>query len=320
MKNIDRFMLYLLFLLLTAYTNAQVSVLTQHNDLARTGRNTHETILTTSNVNVSTFGKIFTRPVDDQIYAQPLIVSGLKIQNGTHNVVFIATVNNSVYAYDADDASASTPYWSANFTPPGTVVVKNTDMQGACGGNYQDFSGNIGIVGTPVIDTITNTMFFVSRDKVITIGDSGVFEQWLHAIDIRTGKDVGNSPHLIMATYQGNGNGSKNGTILFNPKKQNQRAALALVNGVIYLEWSSHCDWDPYHGWVIGFDENTLQPKYTWMDTPDGVEGGIWMSGEGLSADDDGNLYFVTGNGTVGLDGNPKDTINRGDSFLKLIP
>jgi len=307
----------LIFLLLSPYIIlAQVSILTQHNDLARTGENLSETHLNVSNVNSETFGKLFTREVDDQIYAQPLLVSGVNFQNAVgKNVVFVATVNNSVYAFDADDAAMDTPYWHKNFTPSGTHVVRNTDMTGACGGFYQDFSGHIGIVATPVIDTAAKTMYFVSRDKVIS---SGVFEQWLHAIDFATGEEKSFSPVLITAKYYGNGDGNVNDTITFDPQKENQRSALALVNGVIWLEWSSHCDWGPYHGWVIGYDASDLEQKYVWMDTPNGYEAGIWMSGQALSADEDGNLYLSTGNGSVGYNGNDADTINRGESFLKL--
>ncbi|MFI5134280.1 MAG: T9SS type A sorting domain-containing protein [Chitinophagales bacterium] len=309
----------LIFLFLSPYTIlAQVSVLTQHNDLARTGENLSETHLNVSNVVPGTFGKIFSREVDDQIYAQPLIVSRVNFLNSIgKNVVFVATVNNSVYAFDADDAAMDTAYWHKNFTPAGTHVVKNTDMTGACGGFYQDFSGHIGIVATPVIDTVSKTMYFVSRDKVTT---SGVFEQWLHAIDFATGEEKSFSPVLITAKYYGNGDGSVNDTIIFDAQKENQRSALALVNGVIWLAWSSHCDWNPYHGWVIGYDASNFQQKYIWMDTPDGYQAGIWMSGQALSADEDGNLYLSTGNGSVGYNGDDADTINRGESFLKLQP
>ncbi|HYV90627.1 MAG TPA: T9SS type A sorting domain-containing protein [Chitinophagales bacterium] len=297
---------------------SQVSVLTQHNDLARTGANLNETHLSVASVNPSTFGKIFSREVDDQVYTQPLVVSGVNIPNaGKRNVVYVATVNNTVYAFDADDAANNSSFWQENFTPAGTAAVKNTDMTGACGGNYLDFSGNMGIVGTPVIDTIAQAIYFVSRDKVIS---TGIFEQWLHAVDITDGSEKLFSPVLITAKYQGSGDGSVNDTITFDPQKQNQRPALTLVNGVIWIAWASHCDWGPYHGWVIGYDAATFEQTYVWMNTPEGYNGGIWMSGQGISADDDGNLYLSTGNGSIGNNGDPADTINRGESFLKLKP
>lgn len=304
--------------LLPIISFSQVSVLTHHNDLSRTGANLNETQLSVATVNPTTFGKIFTRSVDDQMYAQPLVVSGVNIPSvGKRNVVYAATVNNTVYAFDAEYGTNTTPFWQKNFTPPGTAVVKNTDMTGACGGYYQDFSGNIGIVATPVIDTVSQTIFFVTRDKVI---NSGTFEQWLHAVDITDGSELPYSPVLITAKYPGSGAGSVNDTITFDPQKHNQRAAITLVNGTIWITWASHCDWGPYHGWVIGYDAGTFFQTHVWMDTPEGINGGIWMSGQGLSADDDGNLYLSTGNGTVGNNGDPADTINRGESFLKLKP
>lgn len=299
------------------YSFAQVSVLTQHNDLARTGANLHETELSVSTVNANDFGKIFTRLVDDQIYTQPLVVSGVDLPSiGKRNVVYVATVNNTVYAFDADDPMLADAYWYKNYTPSGAAVVKNADMTGACGGNYKDFSGNMGIVGTPVIDTLLQTMFFVSRDKL----NSGGFEQWLHAVNITNGNEQPNSPKKIVAKFPGNGDGSVNDTISFDAQKHNQRPALALVNGIVYIAWASHCDWGPYHGWVIGYDAATLVQKYVWMDTPTGGNGGIWMSGQAISADADGNLYLSTGNGTVGENGNPADITNRGESFIKLKP
>src|SRR5258708_23527769 len=145
----------------TPTPNSQtVSVLTQHNDNSRAGWNANETALTTSNVNVRQFGYVFTLPVDDQVYAQPLVVGHVSIGGGFHNVVYVATVNNTLYAFDRDDG---TLYWQKSFTAPGMRSPRNTDMTGACGGMYQDFSGNIGIVGTPVIDSARGTMYFVSR-------------------------------------------------------------------------------------------------------------------------------------------------------------
>ncbi|MGB3074799.1 MAG: hypothetical protein WBB36_05740 [Chitinophagales bacterium] len=260
---------------ISLFAAAQVSVLTQHNDLARTGANLNETQLTVANVYQNNFGKLFTRFVDDQIYTQPLVVSNLDLPGiGKKNVVYVTTVNNSVYAFDADDASLATPYWQQNFTSAGTAVVKNTDMTGACGGNYKDFSGNMGIVGTPVIDTVSKTMYFVSRDKK----NSGGYEQWLHALNITNGNEQSFSPVLIKAKYPGTGDGSVNDTIAFDSQKQNQRPAITLVNGIVYIAWASHCDWGPYHGWVIGYDAGTLQQKCVWMDSPTGYNAGIWMS------------------------------------------
>ena len=163
--------------------------------------------------------------------------------------------NDSVYAFDADDPSVSTPYWQVSFLGPGVVPPANTNMTGACGGNYKDFSGNMGIVGTPVIDAVAGTIYLVAR----TWENGTSFVQRLHALDIRTGAERPNSPVVITATYPGTGSGSSGGVITFDAQKQNHRPGLALVNGIVYLAWASHCDWGPYHGWVIGYDAATLQ-------------------------------------------------------------
>ncbi|HTI98436.1 MAG TPA: PA14 domain-containing protein [Dongiaceae bacterium] len=305
----------------TAATNAlpqSVAVLTEHNNLAHTGANLEETTLNVANVNTNTFGLIYTRPVDDQMYAQPLIMTNVDIPGkGVHNLVILATVNDSVYAYDADDPNVTEPYWTNSFiNPPNVVPPSNKDLSalGSCGGNYNDFSGNMGIVGTPVIDPNTETMYLVARTKE----NGSTFVQKLHALDIRTGQEKPNSPVEITATYPGTGDGSVGGVITFDPARQNQRSALSLVNGVIYITWSSHCDLGPYHGWIIGYDETNLSRVVVYNDTPNGSNGGIWMSGDGISADPNGNLYLVVGNGTVGDNGDPRNLTNRGESFLKL--
>src|SRR5215471_13660386 len=287
-----------------------VAVLTQHNDLARTGANLNETQLTISNVNTNQFGLVVTRPVDDQIYAQPLVMTNVNIPGqGLRNIVIVATVNDSVYAFDADDVSVTAPYWQVSFLAPGIVAPRNTDMTTPCG-TYLDFSGNIGIVGTPVIDPATGTLYVVARTK-----ESGPsFVQRLHALDVATGAERSNSPVVITGSVPGTGDGNVAGLITHDPLRQNQRAGLALVNGVVYICWAAHCDWTPYHGWVIGYDASTLQRLVVYNDTPNGYDGGIWMSGQAPAADENGNLYLATGNGAVDTSG----TVNRGESFLKL--
>ena len=294
-------------------TNPQsVSVLTQHNDIARSGWNDNETVLTTSNVDVQHFGRLFTLPVDDQVYAQPLVAGKITIRNTLHNVVYVATVNNTLFAYDGDNGKL---YWQKNYTAPGMRPPKNTDMTGACGGNYSDFSGNIGIVGTPVIDAAKRTMYFVARS---TTGST--FVQYLHAVDLVDGHEMTGSPVKITATYSGNGEGSNNNVLLFDPLRQNQRQGLTLVNGVVYVTFSSHCDWGPYHGWILGYDAATLQQQIVYNATPNGYAGGMWESGTGMAADAEGNLYVVTGNGTVGTSADPTSLTNRAESALKLAP
>jgi len=293
------------------------NVLTQHNDLNRTGWNNQETHLNKKNVKPGTFGMVFSRAVDDQIYAQPLIMNVNIPGIGARNVVFVATVNNSVYAFDADSANITTPYWQVSLLPSGTRPLKNTDMTGACGGGYQDFSGNIGIVGTPVIDQTTNTIYLVARSLNIS---NTTYQQYLHALDVTSGAERPNSPKLITASVNGGGAGSVGGIVSFDPQKQNQRPGLLLLNGIVYIAWSSHCDWGPYHGWVIGYDKTSLQQKSIYNSTPEGYNGGIWMSGGAPSADDAGNIYIAVGNGSVGSNGNYADITNRSESALKLTP
>ena len=294
-------------------TNPQsVAVLTQHNDNTRSGWNDNETALTTSNVNVQQFGAVFTLTVDDQVYAQPLVVGHVYVDGGYHNVVYIATVNNTLYAFDGDNG---TLYWQRSFTAPGMRPPRSSDMTGACGGTYTNFSGNIGIAGTPVIDAATGTMYFVARS---TTGST--FVQDLHAVDIVDGNERAGSPSAITASSSGNGDGSVNGVIAFDAQRENQRQGLTLVNGVVYVTFSSHCDWGPYHGWILGYDAATLQQRVVYNVTPDGYAGGLWQSGTGMAADAQGNLYVVTGNGTVGDVTDPTSPTNRGESALKLTP
>ena len=291
-----------------------VSVLTQHNDNNRSGWNADEKALTTANVNPQQFGLVFTLLVDDEVYAQPLVVGHVLMGSAYRNVVIIATVNNTLYAFDGDNG---TLYWQKNFTRPGMRPPQRFDMTGACGGGYQDFRFNIGIVGTPVIDAGTGRIYFVAR------GTNGTtYVQHLHAVNIVDGSETTGSPMQITASYNGNGDGSVNGVISFDAQRQNQRQGLTLVNGTVYVTFSSHCDWGPYHGWILGYDASTLQQRVVYNDTPNGYAGGMWESGMGMAADASGNLYVVTGNGTVGDPGtvDPTSLTNRGESALKLTP
>ena len=217
------FSFYIIFLLCHGQVIAQTNVVTQHNNLSRTGWNNTETILNTKNVKKGSFGKLFTRAVDDQLYAQLLVMKNVAIPGkGNKNIVFAATVNNSVYAFDADSADITTPYWQVNLTPSGIRPVKNTDMTGACGGGYKDFSGNMGIVGTPVIDSLTNTIYIVAR----SVGTNGTgFVQYLHALDITTGNERANSPRLITSQVAGTGTGSVGNIITFDPQNKTSVAA-----------------------------------------------------------------------------------------------
>ncbi len=302
------------------HAHAQVSVLTQHNDLKRTGWNDRETILNHTNVKTGSFGLIGTLAVDDEVYAQPLIVSNTTIGTYTGAVVFVATVNNSVYAFNASDVSQPAPLWQINLNPAGQRAPNIFDLADPvfgkpCGGNYRDFSGRVGLVGTPVIDTNTKTLYVATK----SIDNNGVFTAYLNALDMNTGQHKAGSPHIITAQANGTGDGSVSGIIKYDAKIQNQRPALLLLNNVVYVASASHCDWGPYHGWILGFDANTLSLKYTYNATPNGWAGGIWMAGQGISVGDDGNLYVVTGNGTTGANNNDL-TGGRSESLIKLSP
>ena len=280
------------------------NVLTRAYNGQRTGANLSETVLTQANVNSASFGKLFSLAVDDQVYAGVLYVSSLQIAGGIHNVIYVATVNNSVYAFDADTLGA--PLWKKNFNGSGRPT-NNGDFGAACGGGYYDFRSNIGIVGTPVIDGAAGTMYFVTR----TVEGAGTVQR-LHAVDITTGNDRANSPKVITASVTGTGDGS--GTVVFNSTTQNQRPALALSQGTVYIAWASYCDITPYHGWVMAYDGTSLTQLGVFNDTPNGVQGGIWMAGAGIALDASGNLFVSTGNGTA--DG----TQGFGESVVKLAP
>jgi PQQ-like domain len=298
-------------LFLLPVTFGQVSVWTSHNDNARTGANLNESTLNTSNVNSTSFGKLFSQPVDGEIYAQPLYIPGVNIAgNGVHNTVFVATMNDSVYAFDADSASGSKalPLWHVNFTNPaaGITAVPAEDLQVE---GYENVFGTVGILGTPVIDQSSGTIYFVARTK-----ENGQYFQRLHALDITSGAERPNSPVIITASVTGSGYDSVNGTVTFNSMLENQRAALALSNGVVYIAWASFDDRDPYHGWVMGYNAATLQQVAVYNDTPNGGRGGIWQSGNGPVIDASGSLYYLAGNGD--WDG----VNNLGSSIIKLSP
>lgn len=298
---------------------AQVDVLTQHNNAQRTGWNSQETQLKPSTIAPGFFGKLYNYSVDEEVYAQPLIVTGVNISGGTHNIVIICTENNSVYAFDADNAPTSGPYWHKLLTPSGNRPAQNTDYTGAalCGGNYVDFAGKIGIVGTPVIDKASGTIYLVSKD--VTTNASKTFTQRLHALDITTGNEKFGGPVVITASVPGTGVGASSGQVAFNPMTQNQRPGLLLLNGVLYIGWAGHCDMDPYHGWVMGFNPTSLSRIFAYCTTANTEGGGIWQGGNGIAADEAGGIYAATGNGNGATDvgANP---INLASSLLKFTP
>jgi putative pyrroloquinoline-quinone-binding quinoprotein len=314
-KSVRPLRLFLPVFILAAFASsslAQVNVTTSHNDNARTGQNLQESILTTSNVNSNSFGKLFSQPVDGYIYAQPLYVSNVNIPGaGAHNVVYVATMNDSVYAFDADSNTGgnSAPLWKVNFTNPaeGITTVSTTDV-----GCKNVITTQIGILGTPVIDTVSGTMYLVARTK-----ESGVFYQRLHALDITTGEEKFGGPVVIQASVPGTGSGSVKGIISFNPLIQNQHPALLLQNGLVHISWASHCDKGAYHGWLMAYDAGTLAQTAAWVTTANGKEGGIWQSGAGPAGDASFNTFVATGNGSFDVN---TGGVDYAQSILKIAP
>jgi outer membrane protein assembly factor BamB len=273
---------------------AQVDVLTQHNDNARTGVNLRETALTPANVNQSRFGMLFKRAVDDQLYTQPLVATSVVVGGGTRDLVYVTTVNNSVYAFDANDAETLAPIWHVNFGTPANL--HSTDF------GCPDINGQMGIIGTPVIDKVRGVLYVVALTRAgASTGPGTGFTQRLHALDLATGADLPESPVVIAGDN-------------FNALMENQRPALLLANGMVYVGYASHCDREPYHGFLMAYDAKTLAQVGVLNTSPTGSEASIWQSGQGPAADDEGNVYVVTGNGS--WDG----VRNFSESFLKLTP
>jgi hypothetical protein len=300
---------------------AEVNVLTGHNDSARTGLNANETILTPINVNSNGFGRLFRQPVDGPMYAQPLYMSNAPIPNqGTHNVVFAATMHDSVYAFDADSNAGSNapPLWHTSFINPaaGITAVSANDVA-APFGNCLTFVGEVGIVSTPVIDPATRTLYVVARTKEPTVPGSTTFVQVhrLHALDATTGEERPFSPVVVTARVPGTGDGSSGGFLTFDTARHVQRPGLLLLNGIVYIAWGSYCDYPTYHGWMMGYDAQTLAQVGACSTTPNARNGAIWMGGAGPASDDAGGIYCMTGNGTFDASANPKDF---GDSILRL--
>jgi hypothetical protein len=288
---------------------AQVNVLTAHNDIARTGQNLQETILTPANVNPTDFGKLYSWTVNGAIQAQPLYVSGVTIPGkGVHNVVYVATEKDYVYAYDADSNGGvdSTPLWSlsllTNTTPSGTYQVQ------------------WGVAGTPVIDLPSNTMYLVSSEVQ---GTTDIFR--LHALDITTGAEKLGGPVMIQGSVPGTGTASVSGTLVFNPNYEYQRAGLLLLNGVVYVPFGAISDIGPWHGWIFSFSTaNPLQMIDRYCTSPNGSGDGIWMGGAGLAAEvaspgqPYGRMFITTGNGAYAATLPYDNTMSYGMSVVDL--
>lgn len=290
---------------------AQVNVTTYHNDNGRTGQNIQETILTTSNVNATNFGKLFSQPVDGYAYAQPLYVSGLTINGATHNVVYVATMHDTVYAYDADSNMGANedPLWVENFTDAakGITTVPTSDLH--C---TDAITNEVGIFSTPVIDTTGGTIYVLTHTL-----ENGVYYHRLHALDITSGEEKFGGPVAIVASVSGTGSGSKGGKISFNSQLENQRSALLLQNGQVYIGFASLCDYGNYHGWVMAYSSSTLAQTAVWLTTPNGKEGGIWQAGNGVAGDSSYNTFVANGNGSFDVNTGGSD---YGQSIVKIGP
>lgn len=274
---------------------AQMNVTVNRYDNATTGANTHETVLGAANVKAAGFGKLYSYYVDGPVYAEPLYMAGIAIPgHGAHNVLYVATMNDKVYAFDADKAGP--PLWIrtltdeiAGITPvPVTDITNNNDL---------NVVGNVGIMSTPVIDEAANAIYLLARTK-----ESGRYVQRLYKMDLRSGKDL-TAPREIEATVN---------TLRFDAKAGNQRPSLALVGGAVVIAWASHEDIRPYHGWVMAYDARDLKQIAALCTTPDGADGGIWQSGRGPAVDAGGAIYYEVGNGD--WDG----ARNFGTSLIKL--
>jgi len=284
-------------------------VVTYHNDNARTGQNLNETILNLSNVNSSSFGKLFTMPVDGVIDAEPLYLSSVSIPGkGTHNVLYAVTENDTVYAFDADNGSL---LWQVSLLESGESA---SDDHG-CG----QITPQIGITSTPVIDRKigpNGTIYTVAMSK----NTNGNYFQRIHALDLTTGKEEFDGPTTVSARYKGTGDNSHNGYVIFDPAQYAEREGLLLLNGVIYTGWTSHCDARPYTGWLIGYSARTLKRTSVLNVTPNGNEGSIWQAGSGMASDGE-NIYFLDANGDFDTNLNSRGFPKNGDygnAFMKI--
>lgn len=286
---------------------SSVNVLTYHNDNGRTGQNLSETTLTTSNVKSSLFGKLGFLPVTGLVDAEPLYASNLTLNGATHNVVFVATEHDLVYAFDAD-----------NFTQLWQVSVLGANEMTSDNRGCDQVTPEIGVTSTPVIDLkagLHGTIFVVSMTK----DSGGNYHHRLHALDLTTGAEQTGSPVTISASFTiPNSNGQ---LTTFSPAQYKERAALLLLNGVVYLAFSSHCDDGPYQGWLMSYNETSLAQVSVLNVTPNGGDGAIWMAGDGLAADASNNIYFLDGNGTFDTSltgsGFPTDG-DYGNAFVKV--
>jgi hypothetical protein len=297
-------------------TPAPIAVTTQRHDNARTGQNTNETILTLANVNTNTFGRLFTYALDGFTAAQPLILPNVAIPGqGNHNLVFAATEHDSVYAFDADDSSGTNGglFWKTSFINPAAGIT-TMNASGDLVSYANGFVGNeLGISGTPVIDPVTGTLFVVAMTREVSGGATNWFNR-LHALDVATGAEKFGGPVLIQGTVPGIGDGNDGaGNVPFIQLKHHNREALLLLNGIIYVSFTGHFDYPPYHGWVFGYNAHTLEQIGVFNANPNGSGGGFWQASCGPAADAAGNIYLESGNGNFNA-----ASQTFGDSVIKL--
>ena len=311
-------------------------VFTYHNDLARDGANLQEYALTSSTVTMNSFGKLFSCPVDGAVYTQPLWVPSLSIGvgGGTHNVIFVATQHDSLYAFDAD-ASPCVTYWHANLIDSmhgGTSVLEGPVVWNDVGYCYGDIYPEVGVTGTPVIDPASTTIYLVTASEIPGANSGncalpqGSYFHRLHAIDLFTGSEKVNPPVTIAASLPGTGDGSVGGMVSFSSQFAHNRAGLALSGGTVYVAFSAHEDAYPYHGWLLAYDASTLQQTAVFNTTPNGIagvnggaDGGIWGGGGAPAIDSVGDVYVSTGNGIYDESSVPAAN-DYGDSTLRLHP
>jgi hypothetical protein len=297
-------------LTVTAVVPSATDVLTYHNDIARTGQNLNETVLTPSNVTSAKFGKLGFYSVDGLVDAQPLYASSVVVPgNGTHNLLIAATEHDSVYSFDADTGAT---IWQTSMLKSGETTSDNRGCS--------QVVPEIGVTSTPVIDRTSGAngaVYVVAMSK----DGSGNYHQRLHALDLALGTELFSGPAEIQATYPGTGDDSNGPNVVFDPGQYEERAGLLLMNGVVYTGWASHCDIRPYTGWIIAYNKSTLAQTSVLNVTPNGNEGAIWMSGAGLAADTSENIYFLDANGdfdtTLNSSGFPADG-DYGNAFMKV--
>jgi hypothetical protein len=289
-------------------------VYTYHNDLARDGANTQEYALTSGNVNTTSFGKLASCPVDGAIYAQPLWVANVTLSGVKHNVLFVTTQHDSLFAFDGDSNSC-TRLWSISLidVAHGGSSGETSVPSKLLGAGFVLIQPEIGVSGTPVIDASSGILYVVS--KSINAAQT-TFYQRLHAIDITTGKEKTGSPVIIAATYPGTGDGGS--AVAFNAKQQAQRSGLALVNGTVYIAWGSNEDISPWYGWIMGYNETALTQTAAFNSAPNVQRGGIWMSGGAPAVDALNHLYVLTGNGNFDAGNSTAPNNDYGDSLLQL--